>query len=296
MARYIQEYCLTETKERVHVRLCQFLNNNGYTTQQYRGETVFCKGSAAIGNETMVKFSFPTGMVRVEAWLKTMSIPGIADGELSVEGYYGIALKGELKSVVLELDKLLGGAGNRIGTHPYLAKKASESAQAPLLSFLRQNEHSNTKASEPMAPRQWAPMEQIKQQFQSVQKPVHAEKPATVSKPAAEPAAPVKPAPQSTVASEKPVNQSAGAPVDINRCSQSELMTLPGIGVVQAKKAMEYREQNGGFRSLDEFVDVLQIKPHFAVQIFSRATASPAAQKSAPQTSHTAHSRRTFDF
>ena len=290
MARYVQEYCLMEAQDRVHLQLCHFLNQRGYTTQQYKGTTVFCKGNSVLGMDTMVQLTYPTGMVRVEAWMKTLPFPGYPDGEFPIEGYVGIAGKGELKSVVVELDKLLGGVQNRIGTHPYLAKKAAENAQPPLFSFQSSKPQ---QASEPVN-RQWNVAEQLKEQIRSIQNPAPKAAPTPQNPPAPQPAPKPasQPAPQPVP---QPVPQSA-APVDINRCTQSELMTLPGIGVVQAKKAMEYREQNGGFRSLDEFVEVLQIKPHFAVQIFSRAVVSQAERKPAAQSSHTTHTRRTIDF
>lgn len=279
MARYIQEYCLREAKDRSYLTLCHFLKNKGYATQQYKGEPVFCKGSSAIGNETMVKISYPTGMVRVEAWLKTMPIPGIIDGEVAIDGYYGWALKSELKSIVLELDKMLGGAPNRIGTHPYLAKKDAEGQQPSLFSF---------QSSKPQ--KSVLPIPRV------VEQPVPQPKPTPRSQePTPQPKAATKaqPAPQPRM---NPTPQPVGAAVDINRCTQDELMSLPGIGVAQAKKALEYRAQNGGFRSLDEFVDVLQIKPHFAVQIFDRATVSQPAPKSTPQPAPGKQSRRTIDF
>lgn len=89
-----------------------------------------------------------------------------------------------------------------------------------------------------------------------------------------------QPVPQPRFEPPVPAQPQAGGLVDINRCTQDALLTLPGVGVAQAKHAVEYREMRGGFKSLDEFVEVLQIKPHFAVQIFGRATvgAAPAAR------------------
>ena len=71
-----------------------------------------------------------------------------------------------------------------------------------------------------------------------------------------------------------PVEQSL---LDINHCTLEELMTLPGIGIAQAKHAMQHRSEQGGFRSADEFVDILEIKPHFAAQIFRMITVSAPA-------------------
>lgn len=81
-----------------------------------------------------------------------------------------------------------------------------------------------------------------------------------------------------------PIPQPAAVPaaertvLDINRCTEAELMTLPGIGIAQAKHAVQHRAEQGGFRSADEFVDILGVKPHFAAQIFPMITVgTPAA-------------------
>ena len=72
-------------------------------------------------------------------------------------------------------------------------------------------------------------------------------------------------------------------------------MQLPGIGVVQAKQAMEYRAASG-FKSVDEFVEVLKIKPHFAVQIFDRAVVAQPAESSADPVPEGGAGVRIFDF
>lgn len=44
--------------------------------------------------------------------------------------------------------------------------------------------------------------------------------------------------------------------VNINTASQSELQKLTGIGESTARKIVEYREQNGGFKNLEELMNV----------------------------------------
>ena len=73
--------------------------------------------------------------------------------------------------------------------------------------------------------------------------------------------------------------QPSSAPIDINSCSFKEMADLPGIGVVEVKKAMEYRSEHGGFTSFDEFVKVLQLKPHFVVQLQDLVTCGPMYEK-----------------
>lgn len=65
-----------------------------------------------------------------------------------------------------------------------------------------------------------------------------------------------------------------GAQIDVNTCSEEELAALPGVNAVLAKKAVVRRSETGGFADLDEFLQFLAVKPHFAVQIRERAVCS----------------------
>ena len=50
-------------------------------------------------------------------------------------------------------------------------------------------------------------------------------------------------------------------PIDINRATRDELMQLPMIGPVKADAIIEYREFQGGFRVIDDLLDVHGIGP-----------------------------------
>ena len=51
------------------------------------------------------------------------------------------------------------------------------------------------------------------------------------------------------------------APVRLNHASAVQLETLPGIGPVLAQRIIEIRKARGGFRSLDDLLDVSGIGP-----------------------------------
>ncbi len=47
-----------------------------------------------------------------------------------------------------------------------------------------------------------------------------------------------------------------GERIDLNHASMEEIMTLPGVGKVLAARIIRYREEHGGFSSIDDLLDV----------------------------------------
>ena len=53
-----------------------------------------------------------------------------------------------------------------------------------------------------------------------------------------------------------PVTLFAAEEVDINTADKETLMTLSGVGESYAERIINYREQNGGFKSVQELTDI----------------------------------------
>jgi competence protein ComEA len=62
---------------------------------------------------------------------------------------------------------------------------------------------------------------------------------------------PVAAAPTGTAAPGQPA-----VPVNLNTATLEQLDTLPGVGPATAQKILDYREQHGGFGSVDELGEV----------------------------------------
>ena len=49
---------------------------------------------------------------------------------------------------------------------------------------------------------------------------------------------------------------SSGAPINLNTATVAQLETLPGIGKSTAERILEYRQKNGGFKKVEDLMNV----------------------------------------
>ncbi len=74
--------------------------------------------------------------------------------------------------------------------------------------------------------------------------------------------------PPGAFAGSPPKNQTpVFAPVDLNQAGADELERLPGLGPALAERILEYREKNGGYKSVRELLRVPGIGPKKLAQI-----------------------------
>ena len=70
------------------------------------------------------------------------------------------------------------------------------------------------------------------------------------------------------------------AVVNLNTATATQIAALPGIGEKAAQRIIEYREKNGGFKKIEELMNVkgigeksfLKLKPHITVGDSKQAT------------------------
>jgi len=68
-------------------------------------------------------------------------------------------------------------------------------------------------------------------------------------------AASAQEAPRSSAKAATP-SASSGTPINLNTATVAQLETLPGIGKSTAERILEYRQKNGGFKKVEDLMNV----------------------------------------
>jgi competence protein ComEA len=92
-------------------------------------------------------------------------------------------------------------------------------------------------------------------------------------------AATAAPVPQTKTSPAAKAAASAARPIDLNAATASQLEALPGIGPATAKRIVEYREKNGGFKKIEELMNVRGIGEKSFLKLKSLVTVTPPRAK-----------------
>lgn len=74
----------------------------------------------------------------------------------------------------------------------------------------------------------------------------------------------------------------ASMALDLNTASEDDIANLPGVGIILAKKAIQHRDNQREYRSVEEFFQVLGLKQHTIERITPLITVRSSGNPSGP--------------
>lgn len=78
---------------------------------------------------------------------------------------------------------------------------------------------------------------------------------------------------------------SATAPVNLNTATMAQLESLPGIGPATARRIVDYRQQTGGFKKIEELMNVRGVGEASFLKLKALVTLTPPrTERAAAQT------------
>ena len=66
-----------------------------------------------------------------------------------------------------------------------------------------------------------------------------------------------------------------GAAINLNTATAAQLESLPGIGPRAAERILEYRQKNGGFKKIEDLMNVKGIGEKSFLKLKTRITVTP---------------------
>lgn len=105
MARYIREVKIDKPSDFVEYMMNDFLMKHGFKLVEFKGQRVYRAGGGFIEIPKFLIWGYQNGIFHIEAWSRTLWLPGVYGRENAMTGFMGAVPKGIYKQ---DVEQLLG--------------------------------------------------------------------------------------------------------------------------------------------------------------------------------------------
>lgn len=107
MSRYIREVVINKPDDFVQYIMNDFLTKHGFKLEQFKGQQVYRAGGGMIEIPKFLVWGYQNGVFHIEAWTRTLWLPGVYGGENDLSGFAGAVPKSAYKNDIEQLIGLL---------------------------------------------------------------------------------------------------------------------------------------------------------------------------------------------
>ncbi len=108
MGRTIRDYVFASPPPQILAdTIHNYLMGQGYSFKQRGQEGIYQKGAGLMMGPTFLKFTIMGNGARIEGWQEYAILPGVYAGEIDIDSFIGIAVKGPLKDRFMYMESLI---------------------------------------------------------------------------------------------------------------------------------------------------------------------------------------------
>ena len=114
MGRTIRDYVFPSPPPQILAdTIHNYLMGQGYSFKQRGAEGIYQKGAGLTMGPTFLKFTIMGNGARIEGWQEYAILPGVYAGEIDIDSFIGIAVKGPLRDRFMYMESLIMQYGGR---------------------------------------------------------------------------------------------------------------------------------------------------------------------------------------
>ena len=119
MGRYVRHEVLNQPEDFVSYMMNDFLTKHGFELVEFKKQRVFRAGGGWFEMPKFLVWSYQNRVFHMEAWTRTLILPGVYGGENALSGFYGALpkkmYKDDLEQLIMLLHQPVGNAPQNVG-------------------------------------------------------------------------------------------------------------------------------------------------------------------------------------